>query len=278
MRGKRSKYRKTTFNIPSNRNLRKSLGQYDALVAYQEVASRYYLGTFNDKKESFDAFLSRTSINTGVRLNSISLANYREKQYQGYLVFPNASFDDFITDFVEEVRFLIDSNFTLSKIDGSKFDKLLDALSQYKINPSIEEFKKDLYDYYRLLRNDVAHCSNQDYKKEYKALDKEAIAAFYTTLNEPKEKSQLSFDDFILCTANIKNIADLLTVSLLPHIKTKWKELVLGNKDKLIPKHVRFLRENRIDRLHTYILKCIETIYGYTLDKSTINEIIGSLE
>ena len=152
----------------------------------------------------------------------------------------------------------------------------MDALSQNGISPSIEKFKKDLYDYYRLLRNDVAHCLNQDYKKEYKALDKIAIAAFYPTLNEPKEKPLLSFDDFILCTANIKNIADLLTVSLLPHID--WKQLVLSNKDKLIPQYVRFLHEGRTKRLHTYVSNCVKSLYGYTLDKLTINNIIDSLE
>lgn len=276
MREKRSEYRKTTFNIPSNRNLWKSLGQYDALVEYQEVASRYYLGTFDANKEPFDTFLSRTATATGVRLNSISLANFRKKQYQGYLVFPNASFDDFVVDFVDDVRFLIDPAFALSKSNGSKFDRLWDALSQKGIIPSIEKFKKDLYDYYRLLRNDVAHCLNKDYKEEYKALDKKAIAAFYTTLNEPKEKSQLSFDDFILCTANIKNIADLLTVSLFPHID--WEQLVFRNKDKLIPKYIRFLHEKSTDRLRIYILNCIKNLYGYTLDESAINNIIDSLE
>ena len=272
----RSTYRKTTFDIPSNRKLWLTLGQYDALVEYQEVASRYYLGTYDVKKESFNAFLSRTSTATGVRLNSISLANFRKKQYQGYLVFPNASFDEFITDFVDDVRFLIDPAFALSKIDGSKFDKLLDALSQNGISPSIKRFKKDLYDYYRLLRNDVAHSLNQDYEKEYKAIDKIAIKAFYPTLNEPNEKSQLSFDDFILCTANIKNIADILTVSLLPHID--WEQFVLSSKDKLIPKYVRFLHEGRIKRLHTYVSNSIKNLYGYTLDKLTINNIIDSLE
>ena len=152
----------------------------------------------------------------------------------------------------------------------------MDALSQSGISPSIEKFKKDLYNYYRLLRNDVAHCLNQDYEKEYKAIDKIAIAAFYTTLNEPKEKSQLSFDDFVLCTANIKNIADILTVSLLPHID--WEQFVLSSKDKLIPKYVRFLHEGRIKRLHTYVSNSIKNLYGYTLDKLTINNIIDSLE
>ena len=269
-------YRKTTFDIPSNRNLWLTLGQYDALVEYQEVASRYYLGTFDAKKESFDSFLSRTSIATGVRLNNISLANFREKQYQGYLVFPNASFDDFITNFVDDVKFLIDPAFSLSKINGSKFDKLVDALLQIGISPSIGKFKKDLYDYYRLLRNDVAHSLNQNYEKEYKTLDKKAIAAFYTTLSEPKEKSKLSFDDFILCTANIKNIADLLTISLLPNIN--WEQLVLNNREQLIPKYERFVHGGRTKRLQTYVLNCIRTLYGYTLDELTINNIIGSLE
>lgn len=249
-------YRNTTFNIPSNRKLWLTLGQYDALVEYQEVASRYYLGSFDANKESFDAFLSCTSTATGVRLNSISLANFREKQYQGYFVVPNASFDDFVTDFVDDVRFLIDPAFALSNINGSKYDKLLDALSQKRISPSIEKFKKDLYDYYRLLRNDVAHCLNQDYKKEYNALDKKAIAAFYTTLNEPNEKSRLTFDDFILCTANIKNIADIMTVSLLQHID--WEQLVLSKKDELIPRYARFIHEGRTKRLHTYVSNCVK--------------------
>jgi len=64
----------------------------------------------------------------------------------------------------------------------------LDALSQSGISPSIEKFKKDLYNYYRLLRNDVAHCLNQDYEKEYKAIDKIAIAAF-TRLSTNQRKN-----------------------------------------------------------------------------------------
>ena len=103
-----------------------------------------------------------------------------------------------------------------------------------------------------------------------------AIAAFYTTLSEPKEKSKLSFDDFILCTANIKNIADLLTISLLPNIN--WEQLVLNNREQLIPKYERFVHGGRTKRLQTYVLNCIRTLYGYTLDELTINNIIGSLE
>lgn len=57
-----------------------------------------------------------------------------------------------------------------------------------------------------------------------------AIAIFFTTLNEIKKKSQLSFDYFILLTANIKNIADLLVVRLLTPISLE--KLALSNKGK----------------------------------------------
>lgn len=86
----------------------------------------------------------------------------------------------------------------------------------------------------------------------------------------------MSFDDFILCTANIKNIADLLTISLLPNIN--WEQLVLNNREQLIPKYERFVHGGRTKRLQTYVLNCIRTLYGYTLDELTINNIIGSLE
>ena len=57
-------------------------------------------------------------------------------------MFPNASFDDFVSGFVDDVRSLINPAFALSKIDGSKFDRLLDALSQYGISPSLSSLRK----------------------------------------------------------------------------------------------------------------------------------------
>lgn len=272
----RLSFRGTTFNIPSNRLLWLSLGQYDSLVEYQEVASRLMLAAYDSTKETFREYLIRVSQNTGVYLNDITLQNFKQAQYQGYLIYPNASFDEFLTGFVDDVKILIDSQFSESNINGCHFDKVIDALKNIGIVPNIDQAKINLYHYYRLLRNDVAHRLNNSYAVEYNAIDLNAINGFYPTLAKPQPKASLNFDDFILCTANVKNIADEMTRSLLPHIN--WVDLVLANIDTWLPKYKRFIAEGRKGRLKTSINTRIFTLYGLKLSEYDINSIIGSLE
>lgn len=274
---RKSEYRDNTFNIPSNRNLWHSLGEFDALVEYQEVASRNYLEAFDITKETFQNYLKRTSCVVGIYLNDITLDNFKQIQHQGYLVFPNASFDEFISAYVKDVNFLIDFNFELSsKNDECKFDRLLDALSAIGITPEIDDAKVKLYHYYRLLRNDIAHRSNKDYAKEYNLIDRSTIHSFYPTLGLPMPKNRLDFDDFILCTANIKNMADILTLSIFPHIN--WEKVISEKKEQIIPRYSQFIREKRPERLRIYINNCIAARYGIRFSETIIEEIAGSLE
>lgn len=272
----RLSFRGTTFNIPSNRLLWLSLGQYDSLVEYQEVASRLMLSAFDSTKETFREYLIRVSQQTGVYLNDITLQNFKQAQYQGYLIYPNASFDEFLTGFVDDVKILIDNQFVESNINGCRFDKIMDALKNIGIIPNIAEAKINLYHYYRLLRNDVAHRLNMCYTDEYNAIDLDAINRFYPTLAKPQQKTSLNFDDFILCTANVKNIADEMTRSLLPHIN--WVKLVVDNIDKWLPKYKRFIAEGRKDRLKNSINTRVFTLYGLKLSDYDIETIVGSLE
>ena len=268
----RLSFRGTTFNIPSNRLLWLSLGEYDSLVEYQEVASRLMLAAFNPKKESFRDYLIRVSNSTGIYLNDITLQYFKQVQYQGYLIYPNASFDEFLTGFVDDVKILINNQFSESKIDGCRFDKILDSLKNIGINPNIDAAKINLYNYYRLLRNDVAHRLNKCFDDEYNTIDLNAINGFYPSLAKPQPKISLNFDDFILCTANVKNIADEMTRSLLPHIN--WVKLALDNIDKWLPKYKRFIAEGRINRLKTSINTRIFTLYGIKLSEYDIDTIV----
>lgn len=86
----------------------------------------------------------------------------------------------------------------------------------------------------------------------------------------------LTFDDFILCTANVKNIADEMTRSLLPHID--WVKLATSNIDKWIPKRKRFVAEGRINRLKSSIRTKIFTLYGIKISDYDIEKIVSSLE
>lgn len=234
------------------------------------------LSAYDSTKETFREYIIRVSKNSGVYLNDITLQNFKQAQYQGYLIFPNASFDEFLTGFVEDVRLLVDSLFSESNINGCRFDKVIDALKNIGIVPNIDQAKINLYHYYRLLRNDVAHHLNNSYTVEYNAIDCGAINGFYPTLAKPQPKASLNFDDFILCTANVKNIADEMTRSLFPHIN--WVKLVLDNIDSWLPKYKRFIAEGRKGRLETSINTRIFTLYGIKLSEYDIKCIVGSLE
>lgn len=273
----KSKIRGTSFNLPCNRLLIKSLGEYDALVEYQEVAKRLMLKDQENTAESFRDYLFRVSKDVRINLNEITLQNYKSTIIQGYLVFPNASFDAFLNGFVDDVRILIDDQFNIgNNKKGCDFEKIVDTLKDIAITLTIDLDKVNLYHYYRLLRNDLAHRLNREYTTEYLTIDKNAIKAYYPTLLGPNQKSSLCFDDFILCTANIKSIASEMTKSLLPYIK--WKDVILANKETWIPKYKRFLMENRIKRLHTYINTTLFNLYGVELEEYELVSISGSLE
>lgn len=272
----KSKIRGASFNIPSNRLLVKSLGEYDALVEYQEVSNRLMLKELDNSNESFRDYLTRVSEEVNIYLKDITLKDYKAAIIQGYLVFPNASFDEFLSEFVEDVRQLIDDQITLSRLEGSHFEKVLEALKNKSIVINLDDDKVNLYHYYRLLRNDLAHRLNRDYADRYNAIHKDVIKGFYPSLSVPNQKDSLSFDDFILCTANIKSIAFEMTKGILPYIN--WVEKVVDNREKWIPEYQRFLNENRIQRLCKYIDTSIFNIYGLRLPESDINTIIGSLE
>lgn len=272
----RLKIRGASFNIPSNRMLVKTLGEYDALVEYQEVANRLMLNEQENSKEPFRDYLARVSKDVKINLNDITLQDYKSAIIQGYLVFPNASFDEFLGGFVDEVRLLIDDQFDIHGKTGCNFEKIVDALEDISIMPTIDREKIKLYNYYRLLRNDLVHRLNNNYKSEYNAIDKHIIKGLYPTLSGPNQKSSLNFDDFILCTANIKNIAFEITKSLLPHIN--WVNKILANKNVWIPKYKKFLIENRTKRLYSYISTVMFFLYGIKLTECDIETIIGSLE
>lgn len=265
-----------TFNLPSNRFLWECLGEYDALVEYQEVANRLMLQDYKSSNKPFDAYLKEASAATGIKLNDVTLENYKEKIIQGYLIYPNAIFDEFLTLFIVDVCDLIDTAFAESKIDGCRFDRVMDALDKKKITPAILKVQIDLYNYYRLLRNGVAHGSDSEYEKAYKKIDKAAIKSFYPSLSEPQPKDSLGFDDFILCTANIKNIADAMTKSIFT--KVDWVARCKANKDKWFPRRKRFMNTESKRRLYNYINNTLVTLYGVKLTNYDLDVIIGSRE
>lgn len=268
--------RHSTFNLPSMRRLWQVLGEYDALVEYIELTTRMFKTSFESQHElTFPEFLSSEAMKENICLNDLTLDNYETFKYKYYLILPNSSFDRFLDDFMIDFHTLFDKNIPLSR-HKTKLHSIVDYLVGDSFSILLENFSISLYDYYRLIRNSLAHDS---LKKEpeiveiFSSLNIADVHSRYPRLSAPHDMDNLTFDDFILCTANIKSIADKLTKSL--ENKIDWGKFSRRNSN-LFPKLKKF-RSNRTRQV-SYIKNVISDIYGIRLSDTCVDNILISIE
>lgn len=268
--------RHSTFNLPSMRRLWQVLGEYDALVEYIELTTRMFKTSFESQHElTFPEFLSSEAMKENICLNDLTLDNYETFKYKYYLILPNSSFDRFLDDFMIDFHTLFDKNIPLSR-HKTKLHSIVDYLVGDSFSILLEDFSISLYDYYRLIRNSLAHDS---LKKEpeiveiFSSLNIADVHSRYPRLSAPHDMDNLTFDDFILCTANIKSIADKLTKSL--ENKIDWGKFSRRNSN-LFPKLKKF-RSNRTRQV-SYIKNVISDIYGIRLSDTCVDNILISIE
>lgn len=268
--------RHSTFNLPSMRRLWQVLGEYDALVEYIELTTRMFKTSFESQHElTFPEFLSSEAMKENICLNDLTLDNYETFKYKYYLILPNSSFDRFLDDFMIDFHTLFDKNIPLSR-HKTKLHSIVDYLVGDSFSILLEDFSISLYDYYRLIRNSLAHDS---LKKEpeiveiFSSLNIAEVHSRYPRLSAPHDMDNLTFDDFILCTANIKSIADKLTKSL--ENKIDWGKFSRRNSN-LFPKLKKF-RSNRTRQV-SYIKNVISDIYGIRLSDTCVEDILISIE
>lgn len=268
--------RHSTFNLPSMRRLWQVLGEYDALVEYIELTTRMFKTSFESQHElTFPEFLSSEAMKENICLNDLTLDNYETFKYKYYLILPNSSFDRFLDDFMIDFHTLFDKNIPLSR-HKTKLHSIVDYLVGDSFSILLEDFSISLYDYYRLIRNSLAHDS---LKKEpeiveiFSSLNIAEVHSRYPRLSAPHDTDNLTFDDFILCTANIKSIADKLTKSL--ENKIDWGKFSRRNSN-LFPKLKKF-RSNRTRQV-SYIKNVISDIYGIRLSDTCVDNILISIE
>ena len=268
----RFSYRGTSFNLPSNKKLWTLCGELDSISELQECARRKFMMLYDERKVdtpsiTFPDFTKEQSVITGVHLGEFKVQNYEDKLFSSYLIFPFSVFDTFLDDFVSDLKKL---NITLKvrKI-ASKPEKLAQILKQLrgrKIKPNIDQFKMDLFDYYRIRRNVVAHnLPASKYKSAFSKIyvHRSDILSIYPNQANALDKSMnMSYDDFIVCTANLKNIADMLTVEVGKSIN--WEQIGKSRPswiDYKQLKTIHFDTEKKIDLIRT----TISSIYGVSL-------------
>lgn len=271
--------RPNKFNPPSMRKLWKELGGYDALVEYNECAVRQFINKWNQVKETgkrYSEFLREESEDVGIHLGYIDIDLYRQDIYRWYLIHPYGCVENFVRDLKEDLKsFGFDIN--LDHTDKRPIERLIQGLEQAGINVSVEPFKLELDSYYHRFRNLIAHKldkkEEEKTKRYFDKINKNEVAKSYKTLTAAlSAPGILTFDDYTLCTANIKNIADTLITDV--YLKIDWGNYVLDDlKSKIKTKP--FSKEEK--RVSGYIRQYISSLYGLTIDDGINNILLKNL-
>lgn len=203
---------KMAFRLKCRNKFYKSLGQFDAICEFTEVAVRDFLSNVKSETE-FNDLLTEKSILHKIKVNAVELNIFRSRIAQSYILSVYQSFELFLREFKDEHSKLYNDSWKLPESTHSLLEKTIQKTSSMgKAQSVIGEFRLEIYEYYRLVRNKFAHEYIKDEKinKAYKNVKnyQNEIAKYYPNLNAPNTFSNICFDDFILFSRVVKSIAD----------------------------------------------------------------------
>lgn len=287
--------RGSSFNLPCNRLLWNMSGKYDAITSFLEIASGDLHAKIPTKDEDKSAFWKDFSAKYHIHLRHFPEVLYPQLIVKSYMVLPWASLDSFFTDFARKVRELLNPDFEINpKNHEDKLDVAVRELTNIGCKPQLERYKLDLYDYYRQIRIGFVHNLDNDQKLKnlYAKLDIGRIKKFYPSIPAPSSHDKLTYWDFVLFTALVKHISDMLTVSIENNIN--WKRFLhhqmaqakLALEENRKPKNLRkdincdiprFFKHSGV-RQAVYVKNCIREVYGVYISDEIIKESIGSFE
>lgn len=184
-----------------------AMGEDDAINEYIEVLIR---GIENEKisEERFQELAQKF----GIKVNDVSIKCAMSKIRNNYIISVYKDFEAFLSDFE---RYLSDYGSNLEpKMDGeSKLKRLYKSILNISRVNSQEYLLLLICDYYRLLRNCIAHTESLNNLKV--AYDKiqlrsKELRSMFPKLNAPNRMGSIQFDDFVLYSRAVKLLAEYL--------------------------------------------------------------------
>jgi hypothetical protein len=211
----------TKFSYKAFRDLKKRLGEFDAIVECNELAIREFLSVLESSADK-NLHIQKLSAKHKVRVDTVNLKLFAPRIRQFYVTSVMQQAEQFIEEFIIEYKGY--NNNWENKVDGeTDFDCLLRNIYGTTGN-GIRQIGEEVYhgfEYYRLVRNRFAHSESKDLK----LLDNHCkkIAAYYPFYNSnfvsvgcPNTYSGINLNDFLLCTNIIKNIGYTLCEKCKP--------------------------------------------------------------
>ena len=227
--------------LPSHKRLYKRLGDYDTLAEYTMLSlldfEKYY-----DRIVTFEEYVTEKAKEHQVNLRGgVTLGNYKTALIKSFMVNSYAILSDFIKYYRDDIRNLFTRDFNIANDDKvSELSRLLKSLETLDIKPTFPDWLLPCMEYYRHVRNSVAHNTRDKdaCEKAYVKIDRDKLKADYWVFEKkaPNSTDEISMDDFYFYSACIKHVANYLVMALKGRVT--WDALGATHID-LMPENIK---------------------------------------
>lgn len=195
----------TKFSFFAYRKLKKTLGEFDAVVECNEIAIKEFLE--QAEKEDVNKYIEQLSLKHKVKVNEVDFLKFtsRIRQYYVSSVFQQA--EQFLKDFKNEwVKYYPKDGWSDSKKGETKFENTIRNIKIVLPSDLIE-----MYEYYRIVRNYMSHTDRDkdELKRRLKQINKNSntfLKDFHIS-GIPNKLEDIDFTDFLILTNIVKHVA-----------------------------------------------------------------------
>lgn len=231
-----------------------SLGLYCSACQFIELSTRCF-------RDNYGAALSESKRFEGLCTSKgISFSNHDVQKVLpyvplSYIVYVHTCFEDYLNSLYDEIK-----KFGIGALHNKEKEeswlKCLCINIYGRKNPTEIEAMYHICEYYRLVRNNIAHIStstkDNELESKFKAISKLMIPVdtkVYGALNAPNTLDSISLDDFILfsksCLMMAKHLYEAMRLDYLKLIRAagddslyKWKKYTPDRMEKAATKYI----------------------------------------
>ena len=207
----------TKFSFFAYRKLKKTLGEFDAVVECNEIAVKEFLE--HARKEDVNKYIKRLSLKHKVKVDEVDFYKFTSRIRQYYISSVFQQSEQFLKDFKEEwIKYHPNIEWLDLNKGETKFQNTIRNISVV-LSPDLI----DIYEYYRIIRNYMSHTDRDihELKKRLAIITKnknEFLKDFYLT-DLPNELDYIDFNDFLILTNIIKHVTYIFSTNSKPDNK-----------------------------------------------------------
>lgn len=266
----------TKFSYFAYRKLKKTLGEFDAVVECNEIAIKEFVE--QTPKKGLNKYIQQLSAKHRVKVDEVDFLKFSSRIRQYYVASVSQQAEQFLKDFrIEYQQYFPEIKWIEPGYGETKFHNTLKNISL-----SLPSDLLEIYEYYRIVRNYMSHTDRDlyDLKCRYDKIqtNKNEFLSELNLAKLPNLINEINFSDFIILTNIIKHIAYLISTSSKP--ENDRIAVILFNKAKddngKVYKGLKKLKNDQV-RFENALKSFISTNFG-RFSNDDINFVRKKLE